>query len=183
MIYNSIGEYIAIDYNINEIEKNDSKFKHEMLYNSIGLKNDIILPFSLTIEDKNIISNFLKIIDKNDSIIEELYINKTLENNISIDYDISKIKDGVKFKHETICNSIELTNDKEFILVCFKKNLIFLEFTSNNLKNDIEIVYEAIKKNRLIIKYASVTLYNNDKNFISNVHNKKYQFLNMLRLI
>ena len=163
MIYNSIGEYISIEYDVNKIENTDIKFKHEMICNSI-LKNDIILPFLLTIEDENIISNFLKIIAKNDSKIEELHINKILENYISIDYDISKIENtDIKFKHEMICNSIELKNDKEFILVCFRANLIFLEFANDDLKNDIEIVYEAIKKNGLIVQYDRVNLQNNKK--------------------
>ena len=159
-----LGGYISIDCDVSEIEKNDIKFKYEMIYNSIILKNDIILPFSLTIEDKNIISNFLEIIAKNDSRIEELYINKILENYISIDYDISKIENAdIKFKHEMICDSIELKNNKEFILVCFRSNLIFLEFANNDLKNDIEIVYEAIKKNGLIVQYDRVKLQNNKK--------------------
>ena len=67
---------------------------------------NIILPFSV-IEEENNISEFLKIISRNDDRIRKSYINKTLGGYISIDYDVNKIENpDIKFKYEMIYNNI-----------------------------------------------------------------------------
>ena len=78
---------------------------------------NIILPYSI-IEDENRISNFLKIIAKNDFRIQKSYINKILGGYISIDYgDDIKIEDpNIILKYETVYNS--MGKSKNFTDIC-----------------------------------------------------------------
>lgn len=98
------------------------------------------------------------------------YMNK---NNIKI---IDDLKNGlIKFKDL----SIDLQNNKSFLLVLVKKNGHFLNYFSSIFKDDKDIVLTAINNNYFSLQHASNRL-KNDKDIILQVVKKNGRMLEHL---
>ena len=76
---------------------------------------------------------------------------------------------GIKQNNQAFHASINLQNDKDFILEVVKQNGECLEFASLNLKNNKEIVLAAVKENKITIQYASISL-QHDKDILLEIN-------------
>ena len=151
---------------------------------------NIILPYSVS-DDGNSITNFLKIIARNDSRIKQSFVSKNICGYFSIDkcYDVDEedndtIMEDIEFKYDLIFDSMgALTNRKD--IWEFKKQLLFEYCNINKGVPVRKIIYKNYKiglwlqtqKNKINDVNSDIYIKLSDNVYVKNSLNDYLKYL------
>ena len=87
-----------------------------------------------------------------------------INNNIQDNY--SKLLNGIIYNYNNSYNIIKNTSYKDLIILCIDQYADFFQFISIDLLNDKKFLLKAIKQNENVLYYFNTNLINNDKKFM-----------------